>query len=634
MFKISEKRWVALGLLLSLLAGFFATRLVLMLPGVERIVADASTTRWDLVIGAIFATALAVLHGAWARRWGWTALFFGSSVALTWAAEWFSITSGWSGCYTYADFLGPAPGGVPLVVPFTWFMMIYPSYLLTNLMLTGRPFTRTLSTMEAIWYSLVTGLVMTAFDVCMDPFASGEKLRAWTWFTTHPEPDCSAYLGPPLGFEPGTYFGVPLLNFWHWVVVAFVASLIIRIGERWLSASVRTETTDLALVAVTAVYGIQAAVIAFVAHPVATRFPVPFTMGLPMILAFGGLAAWWRRHQEGEPDPLLGRLTPFPARDDGDEDDLGWSNSGRILVALLLVTTALCAIWQITPTVLDVDPHIVPLIVVFFLICTGVQAYRVGLPRTGVFLAISVLIPAGAELLGTHTGFPFGEFKYADGPLGPLLFGPPDGIPWVIPLAWSIFLASGHTLTNLIVDGQPYSNPRGVAAMAWLALISAALVTAFDLVLDPHCVHHMGAWSFSSGGTWFSVPLSNYLGWFGTAFLANFAYRLVEARVPARPFGRVPVILVAVPVLFYGWQAVAYALFSRAIPYGEHPGGVVALYVVGLVTLGIPTLVGITRLWLEAPRDQAWSRGLLPGLNARLWSGTRTGTRSPSGPSP
>lgn len=106
-----------------------------------------------------------------ARR---AALLFGATFAVTLAAELFGTNVGLFGArYAYAPAAwAPLPGGFILAaVPCMWFMMMYPSYVVARLMVGRRAH-------AAI--AVVGALVMTAWDVVLDPTAVAAGLWRWS----------------------------------------------------------------------------------------------------------------------------------------------------------------------------------------------------------------------------------------------------------------------------------------------------------------------------------------------------------------------------------------------------------------------------------------------------------------------
>jgi len=122
------------------------------------------------------------------------------------------------------------------------------------------------------------------------------------------------------------------------------------------------------------------------------------------------------------------------------------------------------------------------------------------------FVGALVAYTYAVETLGVHTGIPYGEFEYGVS-LGPTLGGIPLALPvFFIPLAMNAYL-----LCILLLDDRA----RSLAVRLGVVIPT---VVAMDVVLDPGAVA-LGFWSFAEG-SFYGVPLSNYLGWILSATVA------------------------------------------------------------------------------------------------------------------
>lgn len=114
------------------------------------------------------------------------------------------------------------------------------------------------------------------------------------------------------------------------------------------------------------------------------------------------------------------------------------------------------------------------------------------------YFLIVLLFGYLVELLGVHSGWPFGIYSY-DSSLGFALFG----VPLVVPFAWIMMV-----------------HPALVAARRvttkWVFLYGGCLLAAWDLFLDPQMVA-AGRWTWEVTGSHIpfvpDVPLSNFFGW-------------------------------------------------------------------------------------------------------------------------
>jgi uncharacterized membrane protein len=166
---------------------------------------------------AVFVTPLvtllcflfAALHSV--DRFGWklSLLLLGLTFIVSLTLESIGVATGKIyGPYHYTSLLGPKfLGLVPVLIPAAWFMMMYPSFLITTRLVPQQwqPGAR-LAGLAALG-----ALVMTAWDLVMDPLMVAG--RYWAWEVN------------------GAYFGVPLQNYWGWWLTTFITfALFLLLG--------------------------------------------------------------------------------------------------------------------------------------------------------------------------------------------------------------------------------------------------------------------------------------------------------------------------------------------------------------------------------------------------------------------
>jgi uncharacterized membrane protein len=148
----------------------------------------------------LIAFTFALLHGSQNLGWKHTLLLLGLTFAVSMLFECVGVATGWVyGAYHYTDKLGyKFLGLVPLLIPVAWFMMTYPSLVISRII------TPALKNILA-WRLLaaaVGAVAMTAWDLAMDPMmVSGGH---WIWD------------------QAGAYFGIPLHNYWGWWLTSFI----------------------------------------------------------------------------------------------------------------------------------------------------------------------------------------------------------------------------------------------------------------------------------------------------------------------------------------------------------------------------------------------------------------------------
>jgi putative membrane protein len=165
------------------------------------------------------------------------------------------------------------------------------------------------------------------------------------------------------------------------------------------------------------------------------------------------------------------------------------------MIALYAAARVLQLFSASVPMLAIVILHVIPPAV--FVLVFGARVY--GWRGIAVFAVLCVGVGGIAEVVGVHTGFPFGRY-YFTGLMGPKFFD----VPFLLALA---YLGMGYLswiIARLIV---------GRAA----PFVAALIMASWDLAMDPIWSTVMHAWVWVDGGPWFGVPLSNYFGWMLTA---------------------------------------------------------------------------------------------------------------------
>ena len=155
-------------------------------------------------------------------------------------------------------------------------------------------------------------------------------------------------------------------------------------------------------------------------------------------------------------------------------------------------------------------PWMTRAIVTLYLTTSTVDAVEQRGARGAAVVAAAGSIGFGAELLGVHTGRPFGPYDYS-GQLGPKV----ARVPLMAGAAWALLARPSR------IAGTLATRRRGGGSRAARVVASAAALTAWDVFLDPRMVRE-GYWTWPGGGRYEDIPASNYLGWFATG-LAIFA---------------------------------------------------------------------------------------------------------------
>jgi uncharacterized membrane protein len=219
----------------------------------------------------------------------------------------------------------------------------------------------------------------------------------------------------------------------------------------------------------------------------------------------------------------------------------------------------------------------------------GVAA--LGWRPTAIFFALSVPISLGAELIGTGTGWPFGNYAYTDF-LGYKVLG---HVPFSIPLSW-FYVGFASFVLGSVIAARYGLRRRAV----WSVALGVWFLTVWDLVLDPAMAHEslpVKFWEWSETGPYLGMPLQNFVGWSATGLLFMALSRWAWRRDP-----NLDQISVGFPLAVYA----ANTFFAMALSAS-----------VGLwLPIALAALLGLvpaTLAWRTGPAGPA------PGTGRRSW---------------
>jgi uncharacterized membrane protein len=173
------------------------------------------------------------------------------------------------------------------------------------------------------------------------------------------------------------------------------------------------------------------------------------------------------------------------------------------------------------PMLAIVALHVLPPLVFAWMHGTQLYGWRGML----TFFAICLVIGNVVENVGVLTGFPFGRYYFTDA-MGPKIFL----VPIFLGLA---YLGMGYlswTLARVIVGDPegPLLGPRVVT----VPLVGALIMTAWDFCQDPIWGTVVHAWVWVHGGSYFGVPVSNFVGWYLHVYVL---YQLFALYLRGRP---------------------------------------------------------------------------------------------------
>jgi putative membrane protein len=172
---------------------------------------------------------------------------------------------------------------------------------------------------------------------------------------------------------------------------------------------------------------------------------------------------------------------------------------------LLLVPYAVGTIGMLLPKSREFFMSLTPLMLIFSFILVVVEEGK--WTKFNVLSLLLIFISGFAvEYIGVNTGYLFGDYQYGT-TLGPKL----GGVPITIAMNWAMLCIASRSLVNLVTNNK-------VVASA----IAAAVVTAYDVLLEPVAIKFSWWWWDT-----LSVPIFNYVCWFGFSFIFQLWFRKV-----------------------------------------------------------------------------------------------------------
>jgi uncharacterized membrane protein len=180
-----------------------------------------------VAIAMLSMLAICVWHAVVVKGTKQAVAFFLICILIGWFCEFIGHNYGWFfGHYNYTGTLGPAIGGVPILISITWSFIVYSAFMLIDWIAgTGGEIRARSWWGKTLWSAIVafaTATLVCAWDLIVDPMASSGvwwtaagKDPWWYWF----------YGGPYLKELPGKpgmgMPGIPIGNFVGWWLAPF-----------------------------------------------------------------------------------------------------------------------------------------------------------------------------------------------------------------------------------------------------------------------------------------------------------------------------------------------------------------------------------------------------------------------------
>lgn len=258
---------------------------------------------------------------------------------------------------------------------------------------------------------------------------------------------------------------------------------------------------------------------------------------------------------------------------------------------------ALAAAFVVTMAVRSHNDTTIALVissVLMFAFCWAHASHLLGAKAALKFVVIAVALGWFGEQMGSSYGWFFGSYTYT-GVLGWRL----GDVPLIIPLMWFALCYTAYVISYFAIWQSPPSNgpltkPQSLKRAAFMSLMAAMLVTAYDLGADPYMVFVLKAWIMTkTDGGWFGETLQGFVGWMTVSLGIVFAFHLSVRKGGLKPDASLS-----------KWQALLpFGIYGFSMLFQMIKGDPVETRTIAFFAMGIPLLIGLAGWWRWRPQD-------------------------------
>ena len=147
------------------------------------------------------------------------------------------------------------------------------------------------------------------------------------------------------------------------------------------------------------------------------------------------------------------------------------------------------------------------------------------------------------EIIGANTGIIYGDFVYNPSWQPALL-----GTPVIMAIVWVTLIIESYSLSSIF--------NKKINRI----IVSAFFLVMIDIVIDPGAIH-LGLWNWVNGGSWYGVPMSNYLGWFILGIIGSgiFAFKNNHKKI------NIPPVLYIYTLVFWTSYNMLFKIYLPAV---------------------------------------------------------------------
>lgn len=227
--------------------------------------------------------------------------------------------------------------------------------------------------------------------------------------------------------------------------------------------------------------------------------------------------------------------------------------------------------------------------IVFTLFSISHSTSAIGWKRTFAFFITSAFISWIYEEIGVRTGLIYGSYVYSD-MLGPKL----GNVPIVVPLAWFMMIYPSWLIAGTLLGS--FSKVEIWKAILTRSFVAAVVMTMWDVVMEPSMAAR-GNWIWLDRGSYFGVPMQNFVGWILTTFTVYLVTELIFLRSKDDTKNNSSLVFLSLPIIVYTVYSIIY--MGPRFPESVNP-----LRIVTFFTMTFAGLLSLIRLLLN--KDAAY----------------------------
>ncbi len=185
-----------------------------------------------------------------------------------------------------------------------------------------------------------------------------------------------------------------------------------------------------------------------------------------------------------------------------------------------------------------------PYVFVFFAVYLIGCSMHLGLKRALLFGLAGYLITWISEFSSIHNGIPYGLYHYIEQTKNKEIWV--LGVPLMDSMSYVFLAYASYSMALLAISpvvsvrGMPYLlETKKLRGSLSARLLGALFMVYLDIIIDPVALRG-GRWflgqiyGYPSGGVYFGVPVSNFIGWLFVGFLLIWALQEIDAFLDER----------------------------------------------------------------------------------------------------